>query len=113
VRSGYRLIYAPEAVVAHNRTLTLRSFIAQHMGYGHGAFKYYRQWRGTTKQGERLFFFRAMRNAARESLGLEKLWAPALVLLSQAAVFAGMIRGAAADLGKRSALGTRARKIGG
>lgn len=91
VRSGCRLIYAPEAVVAHDRTLTFSSFLAQHMEYGRGAFKYYRQYRGTAKQGERLFFFRTMREAARESRGLNKLWAPLLVVLSQIAALTGLI----------------------
>ncbi len=94
VRNGYRLIYAPEAVVAHNRTLTLGSFLTQHVKYGHGAFKYYRQYQGTAKRGERLFFFRAMRDAAEESRGINKLWAPFLVILSQIAVLSGVTRAA-------------------
>jgi glycosyltransferase involved in cell wall biosynthesis len=35
---GYRLLYAPEAVVHHAHALTFRSFLRQHFAYGRGAF---------------------------------------------------------------------------
>ncbi len=96
VRSGYRLVYAPDAVVGHHRPMTLLSFLRQHMGYGRAAFVYYWRCQGSTQPGARFFLFRAMREAALESCGWGKLWAPLLVMLSQAAALAGMIRGAAA-----------------
>lgn len=40
--AGYPLIYAPDAVVDHVRDLTLRVFWRQHLGYGRGAYRYYR-----------------------------------------------------------------------
>ncbi|HEV8712230.1 MAG TPA: glycosyltransferase [Candidatus Binatia bacterium] len=35
---GYRLRYAPEAVVYHTHALTLRTFLRQHFHYGRGAY---------------------------------------------------------------------------
>ena len=40
--AGYPLIYAPGAVVAHAHALTLQAFWRQHLGYGRGAFRFYR-----------------------------------------------------------------------
>jgi GT2 family glycosyltransferase len=39
---GWRMIYAPEAVVYHAHDLTLRSFWRQHFEYGRGAFRFHR-----------------------------------------------------------------------
>lgn len=39
-RHGYRMIYAPEVIVAHAHPLTLRAFIRQHFNYGRGTFRY-------------------------------------------------------------------------
>lgn len=39
-RHGYRMIYAPEVIVAHAHPLTLRAFIHQHFNYGRGTFRY-------------------------------------------------------------------------
>lgn len=41
LRFGYRLTYAPEAVVRHCRAMTLRSFCRQHWTYGRMASHYY------------------------------------------------------------------------
>jgi len=41
LRLGYRLTYAPEAVVRHCRSMTLRSFCRQHWTYGRMASRYY------------------------------------------------------------------------
>jgi GT2 family glycosyltransferase len=40
--AGYPLISAPDAVVDHAHELTLRAFWRQHVGYGRGAFRFYR-----------------------------------------------------------------------
>jgi GT2 family glycosyltransferase len=40
--AGHPLICAPDAVVDHARPLTLRTFWRQHLGYGRGAFRFYR-----------------------------------------------------------------------
>lgn len=38
---GYRMIYAPEAVIYHAHALTLRGFLRQHFLYGCGAFRFH------------------------------------------------------------------------
>jgi glycosyltransferase involved in cell wall biosynthesis len=38
---GYRMIYAPEAVVLHSHRLTARTFLRQHFRYGCGAFYFH------------------------------------------------------------------------
>jgi len=40
LRSGYRMVYAPEVVVAHTHPLTFRAFCRQHFSYGRGTFRY-------------------------------------------------------------------------
>lgn len=40
--SGRRLVYAPEAFVHHSNDLHFRSFWLQHLGYGRGAYRFYR-----------------------------------------------------------------------
>lgn len=42
IRSGYRLVYAPEVVVSHFHTMNLRSYSRQHARYGRGAYRYHR-----------------------------------------------------------------------
>lgn len=39
---GYRMTYAPEALVYHAHALTFRSFCQQHFNYGRGAFRFHR-----------------------------------------------------------------------
>lgn len=39
---GYKLTYAPEAVIFHAHNLSLVSFCKQHFNYGRGAWKYHR-----------------------------------------------------------------------
>jgi GT2 family glycosyltransferase len=41
VHHGYKMIYAPEAVVYHAHALTLRTFWRQHFNYGRGAFHFH------------------------------------------------------------------------
>jgi hypothetical protein len=73
--------------------MTLRSFLSQHFGYGCAAFNYYRRSgdRTTSSAPPPSFLFVVMRNAAFESRGLDRLWAPLLVVLSQVATIVGMI----------------------
>jgi GT2 family glycosyltransferase len=40
--TGYRLLYAPDAVIRHAHRLDFRSFWKQHMEYGRGAWWFYR-----------------------------------------------------------------------
>jgi len=47
---GYRMTYAPEALVYHAHALTLRTFLRQHFNYGRGAFRF-RQARAQRARG--------------------------------------------------------------
>ena len=38
---GYRLLYAPEALVYHSHALGFRTFLQQHFNYGRGAFHFH------------------------------------------------------------------------
>jgi GT2 family glycosyltransferase len=40
---GYRMTYAPEAIVRHAHALTLPGFCRQHFNYGRGAFRFYQR----------------------------------------------------------------------
>jgi glycosyltransferase involved in cell wall biosynthesis len=40
IGADHRFVHAPEAVVYHMRTFTLPGFLAQHFGYGRGAFTF-------------------------------------------------------------------------
>jgi GT2 family glycosyltransferase len=50
LQHGYRMAYAPEAVVHHAHWLSLRTFLRQHFDYGRGAFRF-RQARASRTQG--------------------------------------------------------------
>jgi len=41
LRHGFRMIYAPEALIYHAHRLTLHGFFRQHFNYGRGAFRYH------------------------------------------------------------------------
>ncbi len=59
---GFSLQYAAEAVISHAHHLTLRSFWAQHAGYGRGAWLYHtaRAHRGTGRFRPDWEFYRAL-----------------------------------------------------
>ena len=42
IRRGYRMEYAPEAIVQHHHRLTLAAFWQQHFNYGRGAYRFHR-----------------------------------------------------------------------
>lgn len=42
VHRGHRLVYAPDAVIRHAHSLTMRRFWRQHFDYGRGAFHFHR-----------------------------------------------------------------------
>ena len=43
LHQGYRMIFAPEAVIYHSHALTFRTFWRQHLNYGRGAFRFRRK----------------------------------------------------------------------
>jgi GT2 family glycosyltransferase len=50
IARGYRLIYAPDALVYHAHPLTFRTFLRQHFDYGRGSFRF-RQIRARRNHG--------------------------------------------------------------
>jgi GT2 family glycosyltransferase len=43
LHQGYRMTYAPEAIVYHAHSLTFRTFCRQHFNYGRGAFRFHQR----------------------------------------------------------------------
>ncbi len=95
LRHGYRMTYAPEAVVQHAHDLTLRSYCKQHFTYGRGAFRFDRalRARNSGRQRDDTGFLgqlpRLLREPLRQlSLGQVLMVLP-LVAVSQAAAATG------------------------
>jgi GT2 family glycosyltransferase len=90
LRLGYRLAYAPEAVVRHCRSMTLRSFCRQHWTYGRMASRYYSL--GPSHASSRIrrglpqLYFEVARRALREHSGWSQ--PPILALLAASQVMA-------------------------
>jgi GT2 family glycosyltransferase len=91
LRTGHRFAHAPEALVVHMRTMTLREFWRQHYGYGRGASAFARR-RGDGGGGDRRGVIREIGVAARR--GNTSL--AAHLALSQVATLAGYSREAVA-----------------
>ena len=101
IRRGVRFIYAPQAMVAHDRRMDLRSFLRQHAGYGRGAFIFYRRTE-RAGDGRRMFFlWRVMWAATTGARGWHRLVGPILVMLSQLAALFGFILSAGKGRGQR------------
>jgi GT2 family glycosyltransferase len=90
---GYRLVYAPEAVVYHTHALTLHSFCRQHFNYGRGAFYFHRL--RTQRDHRRFrveplaFYLNLLRYPLSHAAGQQALWLAALLMMSQGANGAG------------------------
>lgn len=95
LHKGYRLIYAPEAVVYHSHPMTFRLYCQQHFNYGRGSFLYHRErpWRGDTTPGSSRLSFHAklLLYPLSRAQGGQKLSVTALFLLSQASTAAGFV----------------------
>jgi glycosyltransferase involved in cell wall biosynthesis len=66
----FQMTYAPEAVVYHAHPLKARSFLAQHFGYGRGAFRFHkiRTRRGSGRFSQELKFYRRLPFLMAQSL---------------------------------------------
>ena len=99
LRSGHRLVHAPEAIVRHMRELTARSFWWQHFGYGRGAWTLHRA-RAERNWGrfaiEPGFYGEIARQVHRRGNGAGRPSLAALALTSQIANAAGFAREAVA-----------------
>lgn len=94
--SGRRIGWVPEARVEHRRRMGARGFLAQHAGYGRGAYALRR--RGAPEPATTGFFHRTL---AGELGGLPRQRASLapLVVLTQVAAAAGFALEAAARIG--------------
>jgi GT2 family glycosyltransferase len=92
LRTGHRFAHAPDALVVHMRTMTLREFWRQHYGYGRGASAFERSRGGEGTGGDRRGVISEIGTAARR--GNASL--AAHLALSQVATLAGYSREAVA-----------------
>ncbi len=105
LRSGHRFAAAPDAVVIHMRTLTLRQFVGQHYGYGRGAWAFHGYAQSNGGGRERPGIGRALVRQTARSDRRGRLSTAAYVALSQAATAAGFAREATATRLGRNAGG--------
>jgi GT2 family glycosyltransferase len=90
---GYRMTYAPEALVYHAHVLTFRTFWRQHFNYGRGAF-HFQQARAHRACGRiRLeplpFYLNLLRYPSSQAQGWRALLLAALLVVSQVVNAAG------------------------
>jgi GT2 family glycosyltransferase len=94
LRHGFRLHYAPEAIVHHAHFLTLGSFWSQHVSYGRGAYSF---WHANRRRGagfdrRRIAFLLRLPIAPfRMSKRRRPLWLAAALIVSQAATVSGVL----------------------
>jgi GT2 family glycosyltransferase len=89
---GWRLSYAPEAIVHHAHDLTLRTLWRQHFGYGRGALRFHRALaarEGARFKPDRGFYLKLLRAAASQARKVRAAQLTALLLWSQVANAAG------------------------
>lgn len=90
---GYRMIYAPEALIYHAHALALRAFVRQHFTYGRGAFRFRRacarQNREPLKLEPSRFYWNLLRSPFALKSGKRVLFLAALLFVSQVANAAG------------------------
>jgi glycosyltransferase involved in cell wall biosynthesis len=95
LHSGHRMAYAPEAVVHHAHSLTLRTFCRQHFNYGRGACRFYQlraRLRGHPATLEaRAFYVAMLRYPFSRARGRRALGLATLLVISQAASAAGLL----------------------
>ncbi|MBA3243333.1 MAG: glycosyltransferase [Acidobacteria bacterium] len=89
---GFRMTYAPEAVVRHSHVLTLRSLWSQHFGYGRGARRFHHA-RATRGEGrfkpDMDFYLKLLRASSSQTRKTRAAQLTALLLWSQLANTAG------------------------
>jgi GT2 family glycosyltransferase len=98
IAAGLALEHEPRAVVRHAHRMRAAGFLAQHAGYGHGAWRFRAAQAASGRRPapiEPAFYDRLFRDAARRSAGTA-----ALVVASQLANAAGFASAAIADRGR-------------
>lgn len=90
---GYRMTYAPDAVVHHSHELTLRAFCRQHFNYGRGAHQFHQARSARHQKPIRLeppsFYTNMLRYAFAHPGSHRPVVLAALLVLSQTANAAG------------------------
>lgn len=85
---GWRMTFAPEALIRHAHTLTLRSLWGQHFGYGRGALRFHRarEARGAEPfRPDTGFYMKLLRASLMRARDSRSALSPALLLWSQLA----------------------------
>lgn len=106
LRHGFRMTYAPEALIYHAHRLTLHSFFRQQFNYGRGAFHFH-QLRARRRLDhfrlEPLFFYvNLLRYPLAEIQGRKKYLIWALIVLSQKTNAAGFLWEMASQILRRN-----------
>jgi GT2 family glycosyltransferase len=95
LRHGFRMTYAPEALICHAHRLTLQSFCRQQFNYGHGAFRFHQLRARGHLDRLRLeplsFYVNMLRYPLSEIQGPKKYLFLALIILSQGATATGFL----------------------
>jgi len=96
LRHGFRMAYAPEALIYHAHRLTLHSFCRQQFNYGRGAFRFHQLRARRRLDHFRLepfsFYMNMLRYPLSEIQGPKKYLFLALIFLSQGTNVAGFLR---------------------
>jgi len=98
IAAGLSFEHEPAAVVCHAHRMRVRGFLAQHVGYGNGAWRFRAAQAASGRTPapiEPAFYDRLFRDAARRSAGTA-----ALVVAAQLANAAGFASAALADRGR-------------
>ena len=94
-RAGHKIVYAPEAQVAHRHSLNLRSFWGQHVSYGRGAYQYRRRrayLSGTAVRVEPLaFYFSLITVPFAKGVTWQAMLQAVLLMVSQVANATGFV----------------------
>jgi GT2 family glycosyltransferase len=94
LRHGYRMTYAPEAIVYHAHALTFRSFCKHYFNYGRGAYHFHQV--RARRQWERIrvdlhFYLHLFRYPLLHVHGWRALWLEALLVISYTPYIAGFL----------------------
>jgi GT2 family glycosyltransferase len=96
LRHGFRMTYAPEALIYHAHRLTLDTFCRQQFNYGRGAFRFHQLRACRRLDHFRLepfsFYMNMLRYPLSEIQGPKKYLFLALIFLSQGTNAAGFLR---------------------
>jgi GT2 family glycosyltransferase len=96
LRRGFRMTYAPEALIYHAHRLTLHTFCRQQFNYGRGAFRFHQLRACCRLDHFRLeplsFYVNMLRYPLSEVQGPKKYLFLALIFLSQGTNAAGFLR---------------------